>query len=86
MGGGRAATGAPAPVAVNVSLEGSSMHALINNFLKDESGPTMVEYGLLVALIALVVGAAALVLGTQLSTMFSKIAGYISSVSVPSAP
>ena len=57
------------------------MHALVKNFLQDESGPTMVEYGLLVALIALVVGAAALVLGQNISTVFSNIAQYIASVS-----
>jgi pilus assembly protein Flp/PilA len=62
------------------------MHALINNFLHDESGPTMVEYGLLVALIALVVGAAAQIVGTQLSTVFSKIGTYLSNTSVPASP
>jgi pilus assembly protein Flp/PilA len=59
---------------------------LIQRFCEDESGPTMVEYGLLVALIALVVGAAALALGTNLSTFFSDVANYVSSVSIPSAP
>jgi pilus assembly protein Flp/PilA len=59
---------------------------LIQRFGEDESGPTMVEYGLLVALIALVVGAAALALGTNLSTFFSDVANYVSSVSIPSAP
>jgi pilus assembly protein Flp/PilA len=62
------------------------MHALINNFLHDESGPTMVEYGLLVALIALVVGAAAQVVGTNLSTIFSKVGVYLSNTSVATSP
>ena len=61
------------------------MHALINSFLHDESGPTMVEYGLLVALIALVVGAAAQVVGTQLSTLFSDVGTYLSKTSVNTA-
>jgi pilus assembly protein Flp/PilA len=62
------------------------MHALINSFLHDESGPTMVEYGLLVALIALVVGAAAQIVGTQLSTVFSKVGVYLTNVSTPTSP
>ena len=62
------------------------MHVLVKNFLQDESGPTMVEYGLLVALIALVVGAAALILGQNLSTMFSSVASYVHAVTVPTAP
>jgi pilus assembly protein Flp/PilA len=62
------------------------MHTLINSFLHDESGPTMVEYGLLVALIALVVGAAAQVVGTNLSTIFSKVGVYLSNTSVATSP
>jgi pilus assembly protein Flp/PilA len=61
------------------------MHALINSFLHDESGPTMVEYALLVALIALVVGAAAQVVGKNLSTVFSDVGAYLSNTSVTTA-
>ncbi len=43
-------------------------------FHSEEDAPTMVEYGLLVALIAVVVAVAALVLGTQISTIFSNVA------------
>jgi pilus assembly protein Flp/PilA len=43
-------------------------------FAKDEDGATMVEYGLMVALIAVVAGVAAATLGTNISTMFSNIA------------
>lgn len=56
------------------------MHVLVKNFFEDESGPTMVEYGLLVCLIALVVGAAALVLGQDLSDLFVKVGSYVSNV------
>jgi pilus assembly protein Flp/PilA len=62
------------------------MLTVIKRFRDDESGPTMVEYGLLVALIALVVGAAAQVLGTQLSTIFSDVGAYLSSISTPTSP
>ncbi len=42
-------------------------------FVKDEEGATMVEYALLVALIAVVVIAAALFLGEQISSKFSEV-------------
>ncbi len=38
---------------------------------RDDEGATMVEYGLLVALIAVVVAVAAAVLGTRVSTLFN---------------
>jgi pilus assembly protein Flp/PilA len=41
--------------------------------VKDEQGATMVEYALLVALIAVVVIAAALFLGQQISDKFSEV-------------
>ncbi|MFO0871219.1 MAG: Flp family type IVb pilin [Pirellulales bacterium] len=46
--------------------------APVKNFLREEDAPTMVEYGLLVALIALVVAAAAYTLGTAISDLFSE--------------
>ncbi len=42
-------------------------------FVKDEHWATMVEYALLVALIAVVVIAAALFLGEQISSKFSEV-------------
>ncbi|MFC7486697.1 Flp family type IVb pilin [Knoellia sp. CPCC 206453] len=42
--------------------------------LASDVGATMVEYGLMVALVAVVVGVAAAVLGTNISTMFNTIA------------
>ncbi|HYU11296.1 MAG TPA: Flp family type IVb pilin [Stellaceae bacterium] len=61
------------------------MLTFINRFHRDESGATMVEYGLLVALIALVVGLGAQIVGTQLSSMFSKIGSYVGAITVPTA-
>jgi pilus assembly protein Flp/PilA len=43
-------------------------------FIKCEDAPTMVEYGLLVALIAIVVAAAAATLGGKVSTLFTAVA------------
>jgi pilus assembly protein Flp/PilA len=46
----------------------------IKNFFKDESGASAVEYGLLVALIAVVIITAVTLLGTNLNTTFNKAA------------
>jgi pilus assembly protein Flp/PilA len=46
---------------------------VIARFRRDETGAAMVEYGLLVGLIAIVVAAGAAILGQDISTMFSKI-------------
>jgi pilus assembly protein Flp/PilA len=44
----------------------------IKNFFKDESGASAVEYGLLVALIAVVIIGAVTLLGTSLSDKFTE--------------
>jgi pilus assembly protein Flp/PilA len=56
------------------------MLKLIERFRRDESGAAMVEYGLLVALIALVVAAGATTLGTDLKAMFTAIGGNLPTV------
>ena len=50
-----------------------------SRFLKDEEGASMVEYALLVALIAVVVIAAALFLGEQISQKFSEVGNTLES-------
>ena len=45
------------------------------NFFKDEEGATMVEYGLMVALIAVVCITAVALLGTNLSNKFAWLLG-----------
>ena len=45
--------------------------------LRSEKGATAVEYGLMVALIAIVIIAAVILLGTRLSSLFSQVAGSI---------
>lgn len=47
--------------------------------LKDESGATAIEYGLIAALIAVVIIAALATVGTKLSTTFSKVASNLAS-------
>jgi len=48
--------------------------ASAKKFIKSEDAPTMVEYGLLVALIAIVVAAAAATLGGNVSKLFAAVA------------
>ncbi len=49
----------------------------IKNMLLDNEGATMVEYGLIVALIAAVCIAAVTLLGTNISGKFNNVAGSI---------
>jgi len=50
------------------------MLTTVNTMLRDDSGATMVEYGLMVALVAMVAFAAVKLLGTNLSTLFNNVA------------
>jgi pilus assembly protein Flp/PilA len=50
------------------------MLTTLNTMIRDEEGATMVEYGLLVALIALAALAAVKTLGTGVSTLFNNVA------------
>jgi pilus assembly protein Flp/PilA len=43
--------------------------------LEADRGATMVEYGLLIVLIAVVVSAAAFILGGNLANLFNRVAG-----------
>jgi pilus assembly protein Flp/PilA len=54
---------------------------MIKNFFQDESGASAVEYGLLVALIAVVIITAVTTLGTTISGMFTKVNNSISGAS-----
>jgi pilus assembly protein Flp/PilA len=51
-----------------------SIIAQAKRFLRDEEGATMVEYGLMVALIAIVCITAVGTIGTNLNKIFSDIA------------
>ena len=56
------------------------MLPLINLFRRDESGASMVEYILLIALIAIVVAVGAQALGLNMNVVFQGIAQYLSTV------
>ena len=53
------------------------MLTLIRSLIRDEEGATMVEYGLLVALIAMVAFAGVSALGINISTLYGAVAGSI---------
>ncbi len=51
--------------------------AAAKKFIRGEEGATMVEYGLMVALIAVVIIAGVTLLGTNLLAIFNGVAGAI---------
>lgn len=53
----------------------SKFYTGVKKFIHEEDAPTMVEYGLLVALIAIVVAAAAAALGLGISNLFGEAEG-----------
>ncbi len=57
------------------------MRTFIGNLLRDESGATAIEYGLIAALISVVIITAVTLVGTNLSNTFSTIASKLSSAS-----
>lgn len=50
------------------------MRQFITRFVKDESGATAIEYGLIAALIAVVIIGAATYLGEEISNTFNYVA------------
>ena len=50
-------------------------------FFKDEEGVTAIEYGLIAALIAVVIIIAVAAVGTSLSTTFQNVATHVASAS-----
>ena len=51
---------------------------LVSKFLKDESGATAIEYGLIAALISVAIIAGATSLGSNINTTFETISGKVS--------
>ena len=49
------------------------MSKFVTRFLKDESGATAIEYGLIAALIAVVIVTAVGLVGTKLTTVFTTV-------------
>ncbi|MGB9649681.1 MAG: Flp family type IVb pilin [Stellaceae bacterium] len=56
------------------------MRKLVNRFRRDDEGAALVEYGMLVGLIAVICVVAVTTLGTEVSQAFSKIASGLAGV------
>ena len=56
------------------------MRSLINRFSNDDEGAALVEYGMLVGLIAVICVVAVTTLGTEVSNAFSSIAASLSAI------
>ena len=54
-----------------------SLYIRLINWLKEQEGQGMAEYGLIIALVAIVVIVALTALGTQLQTIFTKISSSV---------
>jgi len=54
------------------------MNKFVSRFVEDESGATAIEYGLIAALIAVVIISAVTAVGTNLKATFNNIAGNVS--------
>jgi pilus assembly protein Flp/PilA len=50
---------------------------MIKRFLKDESGATAIEYGLIAALISVAIIGAATTMGTKLGSTFSRVSNQL---------
>ena len=59
------------------------MSKFVTRFLKNESGATAIEYGLIAALIAVVVVTVMGLLGTRLETAFKNIGDGVVTASTP---
>ncbi len=55
------------------------MKKFVSRFVKDESGATAIEYGLIAALVALAIISGATKLGTQIGTTFNTVANSMKS-------
>jgi len=53
--------------------------SFIKAFIKDESGATMIEYGLIAALVSVAAIIALQVLGTELQNIFNNVSGHLQS-------
>lgn len=59
------------------------MKNLIVRFAKDESGATAIEYGLIAALVSVVIITGLTILGPALSGLFTRIGDRLNTVTVP---
>lgn len=56
---------------------GKSMKTIIKKWAKADDGATAIEYGLMMAAIALVIIASVFAFGEDMATMFTTLAGFL---------
>ncbi len=76
MGLGLGARGEPSDRAAS-NIGERLMRTFLTRFARSESGATAIEYGLIVALIAVVIIGAVTLVGTNMSTQFNSVASNI---------
>ena len=74
FGGNRAGQARTSLVGNCLIAKETNMTKFFNRFAQDESGATAIEYGLIAALIAVVIIAATQALGTNVSGKFQEVA------------
>lgn len=57
--------------------------SLVKVFLEDESGATLIEYGLVAALVSVAAIIALQLLGAELQVIFNTVTSYLASASSP---
>jgi len=62
----------------------NAMLMSVKRFVKDEEGVTAIEYGMIAALIAVVIAGAVVTVGTNLNNVFTTIATCLSGLSAAS--
>jgi pilus assembly protein Flp/PilA len=62
------------------------MLQLVKSFWQEEEGVTAIEYGLIAALIAIVIASAVTLAGTNLETLFTKIATCLGNPNAANCP
>jgi pilus assembly protein Flp/PilA len=66
-------TASGSPLRQPVWIEGATMKTLVTRFVKDESGATAIEYGLIAAGISVAIIAVVQGLGSKLNTAFTSV-------------
>ncbi len=62
---------------MNMNNRSTDMTTIFSRFVKDESGATAIEYGLIASLISIAAIAAFTSVGTKLSATFGYVAGQL---------
>ncbi|MFJ4288581.1 Flp family type IVb pilin [Cupriavidus sp. NPDC089707] len=63
-----------------------NLSTMIKRFIRDEEGVTAIEYGLIAALIAVVIIAAVRLIGTELDETFDKVGTALSTANDAATP